>query len=155
MIVGAMVNANIFGSMAVIIEELNKKASRFQRKIDIANTAMKNLYISNDLKHRVINYLLYTQSNRDHQRELEAFKQMISPSLQMEVTKFIFSSIIKSNPVMKDLKPKLTEYILQNVDTILCLPEDQIIKQGDDPDNKRREQYREHHSKFENRSDVW
>jgi hypothetical protein len=74
LIIGAMVNANIFGNMAVIIQEMNKKDSRFQEKIDIANTAMKNLNIKKELQDKVINYLLYTQSNRDQQKELQEFK---------------------------------------------------------------------------------
>ena len=61
LIIGAIINANIFGNMAVIIQELNKKASRFQEKIDAANTAMKNMKIPPELRHKVINYLLYTQ----------------------------------------------------------------------------------------------
>jgi len=74
LIFGAIVNANIFGNMAVIIQEMNKKASRFQEKIDIANTAMKNLNINKNLQNKVINYLLYTQSNKDQQKELESFR---------------------------------------------------------------------------------
>ena len=61
LIIGAIINAKIFGNMAVIIQELNKKASRFQEKIDAANTAMKNMKIPPELRHKVINYLLYTQ----------------------------------------------------------------------------------------------
>lgn len=131
LIVGAMVNANILGNMAVIIQERNKKAHRFQEKIDIANTAMKNLKINSDLQRKVINYLLYTQSNRDQQRELETFKEMISPSLQMEVTRFIFIDIIKLNPILRDSPSKMIDYVLQNINTVLYLPEDYIMKQGD------------------------
>lgn len=50
LVLGAIINANIFGNMAVIIQELNKKASRFQEKIDIANTAMKNMKLPGELQ---------------------------------------------------------------------------------------------------------
>lgn len=40
---GAIINANIFGELAVIASNLNMKAALFQQKIDIVNTAMKNL----------------------------------------------------------------------------------------------------------------
>lgn len=62
---GAIINANIFGNLAVIIGEMTKKASRFQKKIDTANTAMKNMKIPGKLQANVINYLLYTQANLD------------------------------------------------------------------------------------------
>ena len=135
LIFGAMVNANIVGSMAVIIQELNKKASRFQEQIDIANTAMKNLNINKDLKSKVINYLLYTQSNRDQQRELETFKELISPSLQMEVTRYMFTDIIKVNSILQTSTTKVIDAFLQNLNTFLFLPEDFIIKQGEEREN--------------------
>lgn len=40
---GAIINANIFGNMALIISDLNKKSAEFQAQIDTANTAMKNM----------------------------------------------------------------------------------------------------------------
>lgn len=123
LMLGAIVNANIFGNMAVIIQDLNRKASKYQAKIDIANTAMKNLKIDKGLQLKIINFLLYTQSNRDHQRELEQFKDMISPSLQMEVNLFIFGDIVK----MDCLISHFTENSF--------FPEEYIMKQGEDGDN--------------------
>jgi len=57
---------------------------------------------------------------------------MISPSLQIEVTKYIFSDIIKLNPILQDSSSKLIDHVLQNIRTILFMPEDYIIKQGDE-----------------------
>ena len=94
LILGAVINANIFGNLAVIIGEMNKKASRFQEKIDTANTAMKNLKIPNKLQTEVINYLLFTQSNLDKQNEMDKFKTMISPSLRKTIARHVFSKII-------------------------------------------------------------
>ena len=39
-IMGAIINANILGSMAVLIQDLNKKTDSFQKKLDQVNTAM-------------------------------------------------------------------------------------------------------------------
>lgn len=41
--IGAIINANIFGNMALIISDLNRKSAEFQGQIDTANTAMKNM----------------------------------------------------------------------------------------------------------------
>jgi hypothetical protein len=46
---GAIINANIFGELAVLASNLNKKAMDFQLKIDIVNTAMKNLKLPEEL----------------------------------------------------------------------------------------------------------
>lgn len=39
LVMSAMVNANIFGQITVIISTISRKASRFQKQIEIANTA--------------------------------------------------------------------------------------------------------------------
>ena len=46
---GAIINANIFGNMALIIQNLNAKNTEFQESIDLANTAMKNLNMPSNL----------------------------------------------------------------------------------------------------------
>ena len=45
MIVSAMVNAYIFGEMAVLVQEMDKKDIDFQESLDNANTAMHSLEI--------------------------------------------------------------------------------------------------------------
>ena len=41
--VGGLINANIFGELAMIFSELDKNAKLFQGKIAMVNTAMINL----------------------------------------------------------------------------------------------------------------
>ena len=43
MLFSAMINANIFGQMAVLIDDLNKKSVKFQQQQDTANTG-KNIF---------------------------------------------------------------------------------------------------------------
>lgn len=43
MLISAMYNAVVFGTMAVLVQEISKKTLEFQEKLDTANTAMKNL----------------------------------------------------------------------------------------------------------------
>lgn len=45
MVVSAMVNAYIFGEMAVLVQEMDKKDIEFQESLDNANTAMHSLEI--------------------------------------------------------------------------------------------------------------
>jgi hypothetical protein len=49
--------------MAVIVGAMNHKASLFQEQMDTANTAMKNMRLSESLQLKVRNYLLYTQKH--------------------------------------------------------------------------------------------
>lgn len=43
LICGALMNANIFGTIANIFSNINRRARRFQEQIDVANTSMKNM----------------------------------------------------------------------------------------------------------------
>jgi hypothetical protein len=63
---GAIINANIFGNMALIISDLNRKSAEFQAQIDTANTAMKNMKLPQDIQTKVISYLQYIQQTLDH-----------------------------------------------------------------------------------------
>ena len=46
---GALMNANIFGTIANIFQSINRKAQRFQEQIDVANTSMKNMKLPEHL----------------------------------------------------------------------------------------------------------
>lgn len=84
--VGAVINAIIFGNMAVMVQSLNRKSSLFQEKIENANEAMKNLNMPNLVRDDIQYYLSYTQSAQNHQTELDEFLLMLSPSLKQKVT---------------------------------------------------------------------
>ena len=43
LIVWAIINANIFGNLAVLISSMNRKSTLFQDKMDTVNTAMRNM----------------------------------------------------------------------------------------------------------------
>ena len=128
----AIINANIFGNMAVIVQDLNQKASRFQEKINTANTSMKNIKLPINIQKKVRDYLFYTQSNLETQRELEDFKTMISPSLKLEVTRHIFLQVLISSPIFGN-NPELNEMVIEKVSVSSYPPEAVIIKQGDSP----------------------
>ena len=81
-VIGAIINANIFGNMAVLLQGINRKAARFQEKLDTANTAMKNMKIPENLQRRVQNYIMSTESTLSIQMELQAFLDILSPSLK-------------------------------------------------------------------------
>lgn len=127
LVVSAIINAHIFGSLAVIIQELNRKSARFYEKLDIANTTMKNLKLPRETQKRVINYIIYTQSGFDKIDEMRSFKSMLSPSLNTEVVREIFSSV---KPIFENISDNLIDYVLEKITTNSYPPEDEIIRQG-------------------------
>eukprot|EP00347_Sterkiella_histriomuscorum_P003990 403362169 len=133
---GAILNANLFGQLAVIVQNLNMRQNQFQQKLDSANTAMKNLKLPKDIQNQVVKFIKTTQSSLDQQKELDLFLSMISPSLRKEVIKFIFDVILRENDLFKKLSKSRIQNslgkIVSQLQTLLFLPEDQIIAQGDD-----------------------
>ena len=49
LISGAFINAQIFGTIAVIVQTFNRKAQKFQDQIDVSNTSMKNMKLPPEL----------------------------------------------------------------------------------------------------------
>jgi hypothetical protein len=126
---GAIINANLFGQLAVILSALNRKASNFQEKFDITTTTMKNLNLPEKLQTKVTGFLTYTQSSLDAQNEFKSFLDIISPSLKEEVIQHIFSETLKNNSIVNyDLS--LIDFLTKKLETEIHMPEDQIITQG-------------------------
>lgn len=134
LLVCAIINANIFGNIAVLVSSMNRKLTQFQDKIDTVNTAMKNMKLPEETQKKVQAYIMSTQSTLDHQQEMDDFLKMISPSLKLEVTRHIFSVIVTSNQMFSE-NTDLVDYLVKYLHTCLFLPEDVIINQGDEPDS--------------------
>ena len=129
--IGAIINANLFGQLAVIFSSLNRKASSFQEKFDSTTSTMKNLNLPEKLQTKVTGYLSFTQSLLDSQNELKSFLEVISPSLREEVIQHIFAQTLKSNSIF-NFDESLIEFVTKKLETKIHMPEDEIITQGED-----------------------
>jgi hypothetical protein len=127
--VGAIINASIFGNIAVILQQLNVKAAKLQEKIECANSTMKSLKIDDDLKKAINKYLVYTHSNLEQQNELDLFLSLLSPSFRSKVRFSILKDAISKSPVIDSNQDAITE-MLQDLSILLFQPEHIIVKQG-------------------------
>ena len=59
---GAIINANIFGELAVLVSQLNAKSTEFQTKLTKINTTIKNLKLPRDLEDKIRDYIITNQS---------------------------------------------------------------------------------------------
>jgi CRP-like cAMP-binding protein len=133
MIAGALINANIFGEMAVLAQVMTKKQVKFQEQVDTANTAMKNLDIGTDVQQEVRDYFLFTQVTLDEQQELEKFLLMLSPSLKLEVIVHIFAKLMKKKLLAHQSKADQTiRFLVMKLVTVLSVPEDIFFRQDDE-----------------------
>jgi CRP-like cAMP-binding protein len=111
MLFSAIINALIFGEMAVLVEAISRKETEFQEKIDTSNTAMQNLKLPIQLQDEVRDFLIFTQGTLEQQEEMAKFFKMISSSLKVEVSQQIFYSVAKDNEIIKNIvKAQVDEY---------------------------------------------
>ena len=64
-----------------------------------------------------------------------SIESMLSPKLNMEIIRYIFSKIIIMNPIFGGGNDDLVDSVLQAITTDSFLPEDTIMKQGEEGDN--------------------
>jgi hypothetical protein len=62
---GSIINANIFGEMAVLVEMIQRKSNRVQNKIDATNTAMQNIKLPVENQKEIRMFLQMTLTNLD------------------------------------------------------------------------------------------
>jgi len=91
---------------------------------------MLNMKIPGELQEEIRQFMVSTQNNLDNQKELDSFMQMISPSLRNKVTKYILMDAVSANPIFNEGSQDLVDLIINDVSTLLFLPEDTIISQG-------------------------
>jgi hypothetical protein len=127
---GAIINANIFGELAVILASLNRKASAFQAKLDTANGAMKNLGLEEKLQVQITGFLTYSKALLESQEEHESFLEMISPSLRHRVLKHMFSDTLITNQVF-NRNLEMVEFVSKRFESLIVLPEYMVIQQGE------------------------
>ena len=92
-IMGAIAQANLFGELAVLVYNINKKAIILQEKIDTVNTAMNHLDLPPSIQEEVIRFIKKTQHSYDQQEELKQFTDLIPSSFHQRITMYIFTRI--------------------------------------------------------------
>ena len=116
--------------MTVILQSLNRRATKFQERIEYATDTMKMLGLSDDIQDEVKHYLSYTQVKQDYQEDYDKFIALLSPSLKQKVVSNLFYLSLLKNPIFKD-QEELLQSMLIHLKTRTFVPEDKIIRQGE------------------------
>lgn len=85
LMLGSLLNANIFGNIAVIVSEIKLKGSLHQDVIDTSNTAMRGIKMNADLNSRMVTYIKRNLGMADMKEELEILFDLITPSMKQEI----------------------------------------------------------------------
>lgn len=81
-LLGYIVTAFIFGNMAALMANLNKKDSKFQETIDFVSSTMRSIKLPEKLQDDVLKYLQYVHETPDIQQDLDKFYEQINPQLK-------------------------------------------------------------------------
>ena len=127
---GSFVTAALYGSMAVLMSNLNMRQTKFQETQNLVNTAMKNMRLPEELQQRISDYLIYTEATLASSEELTAFKGVVSPSLYAEVLQCLYKQLIKDNE-MVTCAPGVMAYVLPKLKPYFCKPEELIFLQNE------------------------
>jgi CRP-like cAMP-binding protein len=151
MIAAAIINNVLLSLFSVYAEELSRKATALQKKMDVSNTAMQNLALPGHLRKTVLLYIKNTHNTQLKQSELKDFMDTISPSFKLKVRicifkdlgkqNFIFSALIedkirnnKSLMTAADVEQQSITNLVRQMDIKLTMPEEEIVKQEDPGD---------------------
>jgi|APGre2960657423_1045063.scaffolds.fasta_scaffold518847_1 hypothetical protein len=96
-VAGALVTSNLVGELAVLVGDLNRNQARYEKKVDNANQAMLNLALPTEIQNLVLTYMKNTKAGQDYQSEYRSFFSFISPSLQSQVTRTLFTLICRNS----------------------------------------------------------
>jgi CRP-like cAMP-binding protein len=133
-IMGAIVTAFIFGNMAALMATINKKDSHFQETLDLVSTTMRSIKLPEEIQDQVIKYLMHCQESPDMQQDIERFDKFfsyLSPSLKSTILHHLYNKLIKEIEIFDDCTEVEIGFIVTNLKTLLFLPQDEVIRQGD------------------------
>lgn len=133
-IIGGFVTDVLFREMMFLLSILKQKRDEFHNKIDQAISACDVIELSNDIKSKILDYIIATQVSLSAQEEYEAFQKFISPSLLREVSSSIYYPVISLNPIMKN-EENSVEVLVGFLSNIFTTPEEEVIRFGDKSDS--------------------
>jgi len=131
-LVGQLFQAYMFGEIAVVLFNLNLKATRITEIQDAAVTSMTNMQLSPKLQTRVADFLVSSQGWVTRQTEFEEFFKILPPSLKQDVRSFLFNKAINFH-ILLSQHAELSNSILRRLSNLYCQPEFNIITQGELP----------------------
>jgi len=119
---GAIINANIFGELAVLVSQLSIKSTDFQQKLTQVNTTIKNLKLPPELENKVRDFIITNQSSLESQEELKRFMNLLSPSIKAQVLNHEFYDIVKQQDVF-GFDERVTASVLDKISLSLYKPD--------------------------------
>lgn len=130
-ITGAIVSAFIFGNMAALMEQINKKSAHFDEELDLVNGIMKHMKLPEKMQDDVVNFMFHVQTSPDMHHDLESFFSILNDPLRKQILYHLYSSIIHKVELFQKCSSIEQSFFITRFKSVLFMPGDQICKEGE------------------------
>ena len=127
---GQLFQGYMFGEIAVVLFDLNRKTLRLSAIQGAMTTTMANIELSTALQRKIVMFFTSMLNSITLQMEYEEFFAIIPPSLQQEVRAVVFETVLLHNNVLKG-HMRMSAAILHRVTQRFCQPELIVVSQGE------------------------
>ena len=128
MFLGALINAAIFGQMALLMGNFSRASTDYQEKLDNVNEFMRTAHLSKGLQDRVMQYYNWLW-NLNHCHDRDAFLKDMSPALVREIHLETNGDLVRNVNLFKRLRPSALVSVCEKLEHRVYLTDDIIIKE--------------------------
>lgn len=134
MLVGNVLQASVFGSVAALIASFDEHEAAFSKKIIATSERCRFLGIPENLSKRIRGYYenLWRET-KSINSDADAFINELSPALICEVKFQLYRDMMKRIPFLssKTLAPAIIEMLILHLRTVIYMQDDVLIRKGE------------------------
>ncbi|GMF19778.1 unnamed protein product [Phytophthora lilii] len=134
MLVGNILQASVFGSVAVLISSFDEDEAAYNKKIISTSERCRFLGIPDGLTKRIRGYYenLWRET-KSVNSDADAFINELSPALICEVKFQLYRDMLKQIPFLsaKTLAPAVIEMLISHLRTVIYMQDDVLIRKGE------------------------
>ena len=119
---GGLINANIFGELSYIVEDLYRSDISFQQQQTMLDTMMIRLGTSQDFQRQVNEFHGKNVASKSIQNELKDFLDLLPPSLRQKVFSYKYIRILKNISYFKE-EEKAMKFLTSRMKFFFTVPE--------------------------------
>ncbi|KAG1693456.1 hypothetical protein DVH05_023540 [Phytophthora capsici] len=134
MLIGNIIQASVFGSVAVLISSFDEDEAAYNKKIISTSERCRFLGIPDGLTKRIRGYYenLWRET-KSVNSDADAFINELSPALICEVKFQLYRDMLKQIPFLsaKTLAPAVIEMLILHLRTVIYMQDDVLIRKGE------------------------
>ncbi len=129
--ISSIVNASIFGNMAVLIQTLDQSTQKYKEIMDIVNEHMRYLKVPNQLQTKIRNYHEYMNVRQKNIfLDINLFEDL-SQGLKKQVLLSQYRHFLIKMNIFDNCTPGFLEELVLHLKPSICLPNYNVIVEGE------------------------